>query len=60
MLVLRLFLFIALIAVIVSFGVFLLTRDTRYLRFTWQLIKFSSVLVLLFAGLWALGRLILL
>lgn len=60
MLVLRLLLVLGLIAVVVSFSVFLLTRDRRYLRFTWQLIKFSVVLLLVFAALLTLGRIILL
>lgn len=59
MLVLRLLLVLGLIAVVVSFTVFLLTHDKRYLRFTWQLIKFSAVLLLVFAALLTLGRIIL-
>lgn len=59
MLVLRFLLVLGLIAVVVSFSVFLLTQDKRYLRFTWQLLKFSSVLLLVFAAVLAMGRIIL-
>ncbi len=59
MLVVRFLLILGLIAVLVSFGVYLITRDKRYLRFTWQLLKFSIVLVLVIGAIIAMGRIIL-
>lgn len=59
MLVLRFLLFFGLIAIAVSFGVFLFTRDKRYLRFTWQLAKFIGMLLLIVAGVLAVGRILL-
>ena len=59
MLVVRFLLILGLIAVLVSFGVYLITRDKLYLRFTWQLLKFSVVLVLVIGAVIAMGRIIL-
>lgn len=60
MLVLRLLLALALISVAVSFGIYFLTGDKRYLRFAWQIIKFTIVLLFVAAVLFAMGRVILL
>jgi len=60
MLVLRLLLALALISVAVSFGIYFLTGDKRYLRFSWQIIKFTIVLLFVAAVLFAMGRVILL
>jgi hypothetical protein len=59
LLVLRLFVYLALISIAVAVAMFLFTRDVRYLRFAWQLFKFSVVLLLVFAALLMMGRLIL-
>jgi hypothetical protein len=59
MLVLRFLLIFGVIAVAVSFGVFLLTRDRRYLRFSWQLFKFCGMVLLVVAAVIAMGRIIL-
>jgi hypothetical protein len=59
MLVVRFLLLLGLIAVAVSCGVYLLTRDKRYLRFSWQLAKFSLMLLLVVAAVIAMGRIIL-
>lgn len=58
MLVLRFLLFFGLIAVAVSFGVFLFTRDKRYLRFTWQVAKLVGILLLVVASVLAVGRIL--
>jgi len=58
MLVLRFLLFFGLIAVAVSLGVFIFTRDKRYLRFTWQLVKFTGMLLLIVAAALAVGRIL--
>jgi hypothetical protein len=59
MLVLRLLLALALISVVVSLGVYFLSGDKRYLRFSWQIIKFTIVLFFIAGILFALGRIIL-
>ncbi len=59
MLVLRLFAYLGLIAIVVAVAMFLFTRDVRYLRFAWQIFKFSLVFLLVFAALMMMGRLIL-
>lgn len=59
MLVLRFLLFLGLISIAVSVGAYLITRDRRYLRFAWQLFKFSGVLLLIVAAVIAMGRIIL-
>jgi hypothetical protein len=59
MLVLRFLLILGAIAVAVSLGVYVMTRDKRYLRFTWQLFKFSVMLLLVIGGVIAMGRIIL-
>jgi len=59
MLVLRLLLMLGLISVAVSLGVYFLSGDKRYLRFTWQIIKFTFVLLMVAAAIVAMGRIIL-
>ena len=59
MLVLRLLLILGLIAVLVSFAIYLLSGDKRYLRFCWQLIKFTVVLLFVAAVVISMGRIIL-
>lgn len=59
MFILRLFVYLGLIAIVVAVAMFLFTRDVRYLRFAWQIFKFSAVFLLVFAVLMMMGRLIL-
>ena len=59
MFVLRLFVYLGLIAIVVAVVMFLFTRDVRYLRFAWQIFKFSLIFLLVFAILLMMGRLIL-
>jgi len=59
MLVLRLLLILGLISVAVSLGIYLLSGDKRYLKFSWQIIKFTLVLLLVAAAVVAMGRIIL-
>lgn len=59
MLIIRLFLALGLITVVVSLGIYFLSGDKRYLRFTWQLIKFALVLLLVTEVVIAMGRIIL-
>jgi hypothetical protein len=60
MLVLRLLLALTFIAIVVSLGIYFLSGDKRYLRFSWQVIKFTIVLLFVAAVLFAAGRIILL
>ena len=59
MLILRLLGILGIISVAISFGIYLLTGDKRYLRFSWQLIKFTLVLVAITLLVIAMGRIIL-
>lgn len=59
MFLLRLFVYLGLIAIVVAVAMALFTRDVRYLRFAWQIFKFSLVFLLIFAVLMMMGRLIL-
>jgi hypothetical protein len=59
MLILRLLGILGVISVAISFGIYLLTGDKRYLRFSWQLIKFTLVLVAITLLVIAMGRIIL-
>lgn len=59
MLVLRILLILALISVAVSLAVYFLSGDKRYLRFCWQIIKFTLVLLLVAGVIFAMGRIIL-
>jgi hypothetical protein len=56
MLVLRFLLLLTLVSVAVTLGVYLLTRNRRYLRLAWQLLKFSGVLILIVYLVLVMGR----
>jgi hypothetical protein len=58
MLVLRLFLFVSFIAVVATFGVYFITGDRRYLRFSAQILKFSLILILVAAVIITMGRIV--
>jgi hypothetical protein len=60
MVILRLYLVLAGLAIVVSVLLGFLLRDPRWFRFAWQLLKFSVVLLLVFLALVAVGRLVLL
>lgn len=59
MIVLRLAIILALTGIGISLFLFLLRQDRRYLRLAWQILKFSIVLVLIFAALIMMGRIVL-
>jgi hypothetical protein len=46
MLIVRLLLFIALASIGVSLGLYLIRRDRRYLRFVWQVVKFTLFMLI--------------
>ncbi len=60
MLLMRILLGLALIAVAVGVGVYFITGDKRWLKFSWQLFKFGLVLGLVVAAVFMAGRMILL
>lgn len=60
MLLMRLLLGLGIITIVVGLGVYFITGDRRWLRFTWQLFKFGLVLGLVVAAVFMAGRLILL
>ena len=59
MLILRLIVFLGLIAVGLALGMYIFTQDRRYLRFAWQLFKFAIVFLVVFAAIFMMGRIIL-
>ncbi|GAB7564660.1 hypothetical protein LG202_27000 [Methylobacillus methanolivorans] len=59
MLVLRILLILGLISVAVSLGIYVISGDKRYLKFTWQLVKFTLVLLMVVALVIAMGRIVL-
>jgi hypothetical protein len=56
----RLLLGLGIISIVVGMGVYFITGDRRWLRFSWQLFKFGLVLGLVAAAVFMVGRLILL
>jgi hypothetical protein len=59
MLILRLFLVVVALLVVLSGGMYLFTRNRRYLDFAWRVTRFAVVLLLLFAVLFLLERYVL-
>ena len=59
MFVLRLLVVLGLISVAVTLGIYFLSGDKRYLRFSWQIVKFTLVLLLIAGMVIAMGRIIL-
>ena len=59
MLLLRLFLILAALAIVLSGGMYAFTRDARYLRFAWQVVRLLAFVLLLFAVLFVLERYVL-
>ena len=58
MLVLRFLLVLGAIAIAITFGVYLFTRDKRYLRFAIQISKLILIVFTVVAIGWAVGRII--
>lgn len=59
MIVIRLAILLSLTGIGLSLFLFLLQRDRCYLRLAWQIFKFSIALVLVFAALIMMGRIVL-
>jgi hypothetical protein len=51
--------FLALIAIGASLLAYLLTQDRRWLRFSWQILKYGSILLLIVLAFLAVERLVL-
>ena len=59
MLILRLFLVLVTLLLILSGGMYVFTRNRRYLKFAWQTLRFTVLLLLVFAVLFVLERYVL-
>ncbi len=59
MLFLRLFIILSALAIIMSGVMYLFTRNRRYLRLTWQIVRFVVYLLLVFGLLYVLERYVL-
>lgn len=57
MLILRILGALLVIAIGVSLTIYLMTKDRRWLRFSWQILKFGLIMILIFIALLALERL---
>lgn len=59
MLILRLFLVLVTLLLVLSGGMYVFTRDRRYLKFAWQVVRFTVLLLLVFGLLFVLERYVL-
>ena len=59
MFVLRLIGILVLITIIGSIGLYLFTRNRRYLTFAWRVFQFAFVFLVVFLALYVLERLVL-
>jgi len=58
-LILRLFLILVTLLLVMSGGMYIFTRNRRYLKFAWQTLRYAALLLLLFAVLFVLERYVL-
>jgi hypothetical protein len=59
MLILRLLLVLAALSIVLSGGLYLYTRNPRYIRFCWQVVRFVLFALLIFGILYLLERYVL-
>ncbi|MDX8378727.1 MAG: hypothetical protein R8K48_01600 [Gallionella sp.] len=59
MLILRLVLILTTLLLVVSGGLYLFTGNQRYLNFAWQTVRFTALLLIVFALLFILERYVL-
>ncbi|TAN82740.1 MAG: hypothetical protein EPN14_03730 [Gallionella sp.] len=52
----RFLLVLALLLIVLNGGMYAFTRDLRYLKFAWQVLRFTVLLLLVFALLFVLER----
>ena len=59
MLILRLLFILSTLSIVLCGGMYLFTRNRRYLRVAWQIVRFITFALLVFAALFVLERYIL-
>jgi len=59
MLILRLLFVLSALSIILCIGMYLFTRNRRYLRIAWQIVRFVVFAILVFAALYVLERYVL-
>lgn len=59
MIILRLVVVLAALLLVISGGMYIFTRNRRYLEFAWQTLRFAGLLLLVFALLFILERYVL-
>ena len=59
MIILRLFIVLVALLLALSGGMYIFTRDRRYIQFAWQTLRFTVLLLLVFALLFLLERYVL-
>jgi hypothetical protein len=59
MLILRLFIVLVVLLLVLSGGMYFFTQNRRYLKFAWQTLRFTVLLLLVFALLFVLERYVL-
>ena len=59
MLILRLLLILSAFSIILSGGMYVFTRNRRYLALAWQIVRFTGFVTLIFAALFVLERYVL-
>ena len=59
MLILRILLILSALTIVLSGGMYIFTRNSRYLRFAWQCVRFVVIVLLVFGVLYLLERYVL-
>lgn len=59
MLILRLLLILAALSIVLSGGMYVFTRNRRYLNLAWEIVRFVVFATLIFAALYVLERYVL-
>lgn len=59
MLILRLYIVLVTLLLVLSGGMYIFTRNRRYLEFAWQTVRFTVLLLLVFGLLYLLERFVL-
>ncbi len=59
MLILRLVLILVILMLVLSGGMYIFTRNRRYLEFAWKTVRFTALLLLVFVLLFVLERYVL-
>lgn len=59
MLILRLLFILSALAIVATGGMYIFTRNRRYLNLAWQIVRFTVFALLIFAALYVLERFVL-